>query len=255
VELTGRVVLVTGAASGLGKAAALAFAAHDVAAIVVNYRGREAEAASVVAEIHALGREAWAVQADIRDDAGVRRMVDGIGSRFGRLDVLVNNAGMTHWVPVQDLEAMTDDKWHDIFDTNVVGSFRCARAAAALLAEHEGAIVNVSSISGVLAPETASSIAYSASKAALIHMTRSLAVALAPRVRVNAIAPAFTDTEWMRNHYGADYDERVARAARSIPLGRIGRPEDMAAAIVGLVTGGDFVTGQTLLVDGGLSIV
>ena len=97
--------------------------------------------------------------------------------------------------------------------------------------------------------------AYSTSKAALIHMTRSLAVALAPRVRVNAIAPAFTDTEWMRNHFGAEYDERVARAARSIPLGRIGRPEDMAAAIVGLVTGGDFVTGQTLLVDGGLSIV
>jgi NAD(P)-dependent dehydrogenase (short-subunit alcohol dehydrogenase family) len=255
VQLTDRVVLVTGAASGLGKAAALAFAAHDVRAVVVNYRGREAEAAGVVAEIQALGRDAWAVQADIRDDAGVRRMVAGVGERYGRLDVLVNNAGTTHWVPVQDLEAMTDEKWHEILDTNVVGSFRCARAAAALLAEHEGMIVNLSSISGVLAPDTASSIAYSASKAALIHLTRSLAVALAPRVRVNAIAPAFTDTAWMRDHYGAEYDERVARAARAIPLGRIGRPEDMAAAIVGLVTGGDFVTGQTLLVDGGLSIV
>jgi 3-oxoacyl-[acyl-carrier protein] reductase len=255
VILTDRVVLVTGAASGLGKAAALAFAAHDVGAVVVNYRGREAEAAAVVAEIQALGREAWAVQADIRDDAGVRRMVDAVGSRYGRLDVLVNNAGMTHWVPVQDLEAMTDEKWHDIFDTNVVGSFRCARAAAALLREQDGAIVNVSSISGVLAPETASSIAYSASKAALIHMTRSLAVALAPRVRVNAVAPAFTDTDWMRDHFGAEYEERVARAARSIPLNRIARPEDVAAAIVALVAGGDFVTGQTLLVDGGLSIV
>jgi 3-oxoacyl-[acyl-carrier protein] reductase len=86
-------------------------------------------------------------------------------------------------------------------------------------------------------------------------MTRSLAVALAPRVRVNAVAPAFTDTDWMRDHFGADYEERVARAARSIPLNRIARPEDVAAAIVALVTGGDFVTGQTLLVDGGLSIV
>ncbi len=255
MDLSGRVVLVTGGASGLGKAAALAFAAHDVRAVVVNYRGREAEAAGVVGEIQALGREAWAVQADIRDDAGVRRMVDEVGSRFGRLDVLVNNAGMTHWVPVQDLEAMTDEKWHDILDVNVVGTFRCARAAAALLAEHEGMIVNLSSISGVLAPDTASSIAYSASKAAIIHLTRSLAVALAPRVRVNAIAPAFTDTAWMRDHFGAEYDDRVARAARAIPLGRVGRPEDMAAAIVGLVTGGDFVTGQTLLVDGGLSIV
>jgi NAD(P)-dependent dehydrogenase (short-subunit alcohol dehydrogenase family) len=255
VELTDRVVLVTGAASGLGRAAALAFAAHDVRAVVVNYRGRESEAAAVVAEIQALGREAWAVQADIRDDAAVRRMVDGVGERYGRLDVLVNNAGMTHWVPVRDLEAMTDEKWHDVLDVNVIGTFRCARAAAALLAEHEGAIVNLSSISGVLALETASSIAYSASKAAIIALTRSLAVALAPRVRVNGIAPAFTDTAWMRDHSGAEYEGRVARAGQAIPLGRIARPEDVAAAIVGLVTGGDFVTGQTLLVDGGLSIV
>ena len=255
MDLTDRVVLVTGAASGLGRAAAHAFAAHDVRAVVVNYRGREVEAAAVVRELNDLGREAWAVQADIRDDAAVRRMVDAVGSRYGRLDVLVNNAGMTHWVPVGDLDGLTDEKWHDILDVNLVGTFRCARAAAALLAENNGAIVNLSSISGVLALETASSIAYSASKSAIIALTRSLAVALAPRVRVNAVAPAFTDTAWMRDHYGDAYDERVARAGQAIPLGRIARPEDIAAAIVGLVTGGDFVTGQTLLVDGGLSIV
>lgn len=255
MDLNDRVVLVTGAASGLGKAAALAFAAHPVRAVIVNYRGRKAEAAEVVDEISAMGREAWAVQADIRDDTAVRRMVDAVAERHGRLDVLINNAGTTHWVPVSDLEALTDDKWHQILDTNLVGSFRCARAAAPLLKEANGAIVNVSSISGVLALETASSIAYSASKAALIALTRSLAVAMAPNVRVNAVAPAFTDTAWMREHYGAEYDERVARASRVIPLKRIAKPEDVAAAMVSLVTGGDFVTGQTLLVDGGLSIV
>jgi NAD(P)-dependent dehydrogenase (short-subunit alcohol dehydrogenase family) len=255
MDLTDRVILVTGAATGLGRAAALAFAVYDVRAIVVNYRERAAEAAAVVGEVNGLGREAWAVRADIRSDAEVRRMVDAVRSRHGRLDVLVNNAGTTHWVPYRDLDGLTDEKWHEILDVNLVGAFRCARAAATLLAEREGAIVNVASISGVLALETASSIAYSASKAALISLTRSLAVALAPRVRVNAVAPAFADTGWMRSHYGDEYDDRVATAARGFPLGRVARAEDIAAAIVALVTGGDFVTGQTLLVDGGRSIV
>ncbi len=115
-------------------------------------------------------------------------------------------------------------------------------------------IINVSSISGVLATVTASSLAYGSAKAALIYLTRGLAVALAPKVRVNAVAPAFTDTKWMQEHYGDDYGRIVARAAENIPLGRIATTEDVAAAIVSLVTGGDFVTGQTLLIDGGLSL-
>ncbi len=177
-----------------------------------------------------------------------------IESKFGRLDVVVNNAGVTHWVKLADLEGLTDAIWDEILDVNVKGAFRCARAAAKLLEANHGMIVNVSSISGVLAPSTMSSLAYGTAKAALIYMTRGLAVALAPKVRVNCVAPAFTDTPWMSQHFGAEYQEVIAKAAAGYPLQRIATPEDIAGAILGLITGGDFVTGQTLLVDGGLSL-
>jgi 3-oxoacyl-[acyl-carrier protein] reductase len=137
---------------------------------------------------------------------------------------------------------------------NVKAAFRCARAAAPLLREHEGAVVNVSSISGVLAPATMSSLAYGTAKAALIYLTKGLAVALAPKVRVNCVAPAFTDTPWMSEHFGADYQKVMAQASTGYPLQRIASPEDIAGAVLGLITGGDFVTGQTLIVDGGLSL-
>jgi 3-oxoacyl-[acyl-carrier protein] reductase len=255
MDLGERVVLVTGAASGIGRAIALAFAEAGARGVLVNYRGRANEAEEVARLVEKRGSEAIAVQADIRDDAAVRRMMNVAATHFGRLDVLVNNAGTTRWVDVRDLEGLTDDTWHEILDVNLLGAFRCARAAAPSLTESSGAIVNISSLSGVLALETASSIAYSASKAALISLTRSLAVALAPRVRVNAVAPSFADTEWMRSHFGEAYEASVALASRSFPLGRIAQPEDVAAAVVSLVEGGDFVTGQTLLVDGGRSIV
>jgi 3-oxoacyl-[acyl-carrier protein] reductase len=170
------------------------------------------------------------------------------------LDILVNNAGVTHWVKLADLEGLTDPIWDEILDVNVKGAFRCARAAANLLEANEGMIVNVSSISGVLAPSTISSLAYGTAKAALIYMTRALAVAMAPRVRVNCVAPAFTHTPWMSQHFGADFEQVIANASASYPLRRIANPSDIAGAILGLVTGGDFVTGQTLIVDGGLSL-
>jgi 3-oxoacyl-[acyl-carrier protein] reductase len=123
-----------------------------------------------------------------------------------------------------------------------------------MLAEHGGMVINISSISGIIAPSTMSSLPYGTAKAALIHMTRGLAVALAPKIRVNCVAPAFTDTPWMREHYGDEYQQVMAKAASGYPLQRIASPADVAGAIVGLVTGGDFVTGQTLIVDGGLSL-
>lgn len=252
--LSQRIALVTGAATGIGRATVLELARAGVAGVAVNYRSAREQAESLAAAVRELGVEALCVHGDVRDDGHVRGMVRRTVERFGRLDVLVNNAGITRWVPITDLEGLTDEIWDRTLDVNVKGAFRCARAAAPHLAAAGGMIVNVSSISGVITPATLSSLAYGTAKAGLIYLTRGLAVALGPEIRVNAVAPAFTDTPWMRDHYGADYDEIIGRASASYPLKRIAKPEDVAGAILGLITGGDFVTGQTLLVDGGLSL-
>ena len=254
MELTGRVALVTGGATGIGAATVRALAKAGARGVVVNYRTHQDAAERLADRVRELGAEPLCVRGDVVDDAEVRAMMKQVGDHFGRLDVLVNNAGYTEWVPLTDLDQLTDEIWDRTLDVCVKGAFRCTRAAAPLLRESAGMVVNVASISGVLAPSTISSLAYGTAKAALIYLTRGLAVALAPKVRVNCVAPAFTDTDWMRNHFGRDYADAVARAAATIPLGRIATPDDVAGAILGLVTGGDFVTGQTLLVDGGLSL-
>jgi len=254
VELSGRVALVTGGAGGIGGAVVRSLAKADISGIAINYRKSRREAEELAQEISRSGVKAVAVQADVQNDEQVRSVIAEIGETFGRLDIVVNNAGVTHWVNLADLAGLTDAIWDEIFDVNVKGAFRCARAAAAFLEASQGMIVNVSSISGVLAPSTMSSLAYGTAKAALIYMTRGLAVAMAPKVRVNCVAPAFTDTPWMSQHFGADYQQVIANASAGYPLQRIASPEDIAGAILGLITGGDFVTGQTLIVDGGLSL-
>jgi 3-oxoacyl-[acyl-carrier protein] reductase len=254
VELNGRVALVTGGAGGIGAAVVRALVQGGVAAVAINYRKSSKEAEALALAIEQGGVKALALQADVQSDAQVRAMMQAIEAKLGRLDIVVNNAGVTHWVKLPDLEGLTDPIWDEILDVNVKGAFRCARAAQKLLEANHGMIVNVSSISGVLAPSTISSLAYGTAKAALIYMTKGLAVAMAPKVRVNCVAPAFTDTPWMSEHFGADYRQVIAKASTGYPLQRIATPEDIAAAIVGLITGGDFVTGQTLLVDGGLSL-
>lgn len=254
MELKGRVALVTGGASGIGRAVVLGLAKSGIGGVAINYRRAEKNAVVLAGEMDHAGVAALPIQADVKSEKQVRAMIDRVRERFGRLDVLVNNAGVTHWVKVSDLEGLTDAIWDEILDVNVKGAFRCARAAAPLLGETEGMVINVSSISGVLAPPTMSSLAYGTAKAALIYLTRGLAVALAPKVRVNGVAPAFTDTPWMRGHYGADYEQVAGRAASAYPLKRVATPEEIAGAILGMVTGGDFVTGQTLIVDGGLSL-
>src|SRR5512135_2245683 len=254
MELQGRVALVTGGAGGIGGAVVRSLAKAGIAGIAINYRKSAKEAEDLAGEIESAGVKALALQADIQNDAEVRAMIAGVAEQFGRLDIVVNNAGVTHWVKLSDLEGLTDKIWDEILDVNVKGAFRCARAAAKLLEASGGMIVNVSSISGVLAPSTMSSLAYGTAKAALIYLTRGLAMAMAPKVRVNCVAPAFTDTPWMSQHFGADYQQVIAKASAGYPLQRIASSEEIAGAILGLITGGDFITGQTLIVDGGLSL-
>jgi NAD(P)-dependent dehydrogenase (short-subunit alcohol dehydrogenase family) len=225
-----------------------------ISGVAINYRKSSKAAQELATELVRAGVKALAVQADVQSDTQVRGMIEQIGGQFGRLDILVNNAGVTHWVNLADLDGLTDKIWDEIFDVNVKGAFRCARAAAPMLAQHQGMVVNVSSISGVLAPPTLSSLPYGTAKAALIYLTKGLAAALAPRVRVNCVAPAFTDTPWMSEHFGAEYPQVIAKASAGFPLQRIASADEVAGAILGLITGGDFVTGQTLIVDGGLSL-
>ncbi len=254
MDFAGRVALVTGGATGIGRATVLRLARDGVVGVAINYRARKAEAEELADEVRRLGAEPLCVRADVRRDDQVRQMVREVNVHFGRLDVLINNAGTTQWIPLTDLEALTDEIWDEILDVNVKGAFRCTRASAALLAKTQGMVVNVASISGILVPATISSLAYGAAKAALIYLTRGLAVALAPDVRVNAVAPAFTDTQWMQAHYGDAYRQIVTRAVSQYLLRRIATPDDVADAIVGMIAGGDFISGQTLIVDGGLSL-
>jgi 3-oxoacyl-[acyl-carrier protein] reductase len=245
---------VTGGAGGIGGAVVRALATAGVSGVAINYRQSAKAAEELAADIERAGVKAIAIQADVQRDEQVRPMIGKVQDNFGRLDIVINNAGVTHWVKLADLEGLTDAIWDEILDVNVKGAFRCARAAQKLLEANQGMIVNVSSISGVLAPSTMSSLAYGTAKAALIYMTRGLAVAMAPKVRVNCVAPAFTDTPWMSQHFGADYQQVISKASVGYPLQRIATPDDIAAAILGLITGGDFVTGHTLIVDGGLSL-
>jgi len=254
MELKGRVAVVTGGAGGIGGAVVRSLAKAGISGVAINYRKSSKAAQELATELERAGVKAIAVQADVQNEEQVRGMIEQIRGQFGRLDILVNNAGVTHWVNLADLDGLTDKIWDEILDVNVKGAFRCTRAAAPMLAEHQGMVVNVSSVSGVLAPSTMSSLPYGTAKAALIYLTKGLAAALAPRVRVNCVAPAFTDTPWMREHFGTEYAQAIAKAASGFPLQRIATADEVAGAILGLITGGDFVTGQTLIVDGGLSL-
>ncbi len=241
--LRGKTALVTGSATGIGRAVALRLAEEGVN-IAINYSKSRQEAVDTLHEIEQKGVEGLLCQATVADDQEVRRMVAQTLERFGRLDILINNAGVTDFVGHDDLEGLKEAYWDRAMDVNVKGMFFCCRAAAEALKKQRGCIVNVTSVAGVTG--LGSSIAYAASKAAAISVTKSLARVLAPEVRVNSVAPGIVDTRWVKGH-----EDHIRHLAKDTPLGRIAAPVDVAEVVYSLIAHSAFVTGQNVVVDGG----
>jgi len=252
MKLAGKAAIVTGGGTGVGRATALALAERGCD-VLVNYSRSAAEAEATAAEIRARGAKGVAMQGDVADDAACRALVARALEAFGRLDVLVNNAATTSFVPHDQMERVTDADWERIFSVNVKGPFQCVRAAREALAQGEGGVVvNVSSVAGLIG--TGSSIPYCASKAALNVMTVIFARALGPKIRVNAVAPGFITGRWLREGLGEPvYESLKGALEQRLALRRVCEPEDVRDAILALIEA-DLVTGQVLPVDGGMTI-
>lgn len=247
-RLEDRVALVTGASRGIGAAVAMRLAAEG-ARVAINYAGRADAAAEVVSRVEAAGGQAVALQADVSDSASCAALVSAVIERFGTLDVLVNNAGIT-----RDglLVRMSDEDWQRVIDTNLSGAFYLTRAAAKVMMKtRSGSIINMASVVGIAG--NAGQVNYAAAKAGLIGLTKSVARELASRrVRVNAVAPGFIETDMT----GALSDTTREAIASTIAMNRFGVPEDIAAAVAFLASDdASYITGQVLAVDGGMTFV
>jgi 3-oxoacyl-[acyl-carrier protein] reductase len=246
LALQDKIAIVTGGGTGIGRAVSLLLARQG-AAVAVVYSRSEKDAQETVSIITREGGRAIALRADIADSSAVQAMTETVADTFGGIDYLVNNAGITHQLPFDDLDAVNDTIWDDLLAVNVKGTFHCCQAAAPYLRERpDASIVNVGSIAG----ETGygSSLPYAVSKAAVHGMTRSLARALAPHIRVNGIAPGAVPTRWWRGH-----EEKMRAVSGQLPLQRISTPEDIAVLVLMLLTA-QSVTGQIVRAENGQTL-
>jgi 3-oxoacyl-[acyl-carrier protein] reductase len=247
-KLTGKVAVVTGASKGIGAGIAKQLAAEG-AAVIVNYSSSREGADRVVAEIKSKGGQAVAIKANLAEKPDIERLFAETKKAFGKLDVLVNNAGVYEFQP---LENVSEDHFHKMFDLNVLGLVLASKEAAKYFDGDGGSIINISSIASTSAPPTAS--VYSATKGAVDTITKSLAKELGPRkIRVNAINPGMVLTEGVRDSGIENSDFRRDIEART-PLGRVGQVEDIAPAAVFFASSdSSWITGETLVIAGGLS--
>jgi 3-oxoacyl-[acyl-carrier protein] reductase len=253
-SMDGKVAVVTGGATGLGAAVGRRLAGRG-ARVAITYSRSADEAEATAEQCRALGVDAVALRGDVGDDAACRAVAAEVAQRWGRIDVLVNNAGRTRIVPHSDLDGLTAEDFEAIYRTNVIGTYQMTRAVVPHMREvGYGAVVNVSSTSSL--DGEGSSIAYAASKGALNTLTVSLSRALAPEIRVNAVVPGFIGTRWFSGPLGQErYEELVGRVEKTTPLRRAGTPEDIAVAVVFLCDeGAEHITGTTLVSDAGASL-
>ena len=249
-DLRGKAALVTGSASGIGLATVEMFAGSG-AAVALNFLPDDGRGPAQVERLKAQGYRIVAASGSVSHPGEAEAMTAAAIDALGRLDFLVNNAGTPATavpIPFSDLDALNEEFWQSILMTNLIGPFRCTRAAVDALKAARGAICSTASIAGVQG--SGSSIPYATSKAGLINLTRSLARTLAPEVRVNAVAPGFVDSPWNKDWPS---DRKEASVERT-PLKRACRPEDIAETIFFLCAGAGMITGQTIIVDGGLTL-
>jgi 3-oxoacyl-[acyl-carrier protein] reductase len=247
-----KVAIVTGSATGVGAATALALAGRGWN-VVINYSKSESEATATAAACQAAGADALLVRGDVAQDADCRAIVQTARDRWSRIDALVNNAGITSFAGATNWDAIDADTFQRIVGVNALGTLQMTRACAPHLHATHGAIVNVSSIAGALG--IGSSVAYIASKGAVNSMTLYFARALAPNVRVNAVCPGLITTRWFVDGIGQEGYAKVKAAYEgTVPLGRASSAEDVADAVLWLVEGARSVTGELLLLDGGMHL-
>ncbi len=250
MDMDAGVAIVTGSSSGVG-AACVKRLAQLGCNVVINYAKSEQAAKEVAAQCAALGVETLVCQADVSDDDACRDMVSQTIEKWGRIDALVNNAGTTKFVGHDDLEGLSKQDFLDIYAVNTVGPYQMTRAAVPHMKRGgRGAIVNVASIAAITG--VGSSIAYAASKGAMVTMTLSLARVLGPEIRVNTVCPGFIQGEWLAEGMGRErYEATKSFLEQSSPLRRTATADSVAEAIVYFITGADIVTGETLILDGG----